>query len=77
MRLIASDGLRLTCMAASASCASTRTTTACKSAGCAPPRASHWARRCILHVDASLWLPGDDNAFDLTEAYIQHRLVPG
>jgi hypothetical protein len=28
------------------------------------------------HVDASLWRFGDDNAFDLTEAYLQWRPVP-
>jgi hypothetical protein len=28
------------------------------------------------HVDASLWRPGDDNAFDLTEAYLEYRPYP-
>jgi hypothetical protein len=29
-----------------------------------------------VHVDASLWRPGDDNAFDLTEAYLEYRPYP-
>ena len=29
-----------------------------------------------LYVDASLWHPDDDNAFDLTEAYLEYRPYP-
>ena len=29
-----------------------------------------------VHLDASLWKPGDDNAFDLTEAYFEYRPYP-
>ena len=65
-----------TCTAGSASCASTKTTMACRSEECVPPGASHSARRSNVHLDASLWRPGDDNAFDLTEAYLEYRPYP-
>ncbi|HEY8266765.1 MAG TPA: hypothetical protein VIG03_09330, partial [Steroidobacteraceae bacterium] len=29
-----------------------------------------------VHLDASLWRPGDDHAFDLTEAYLEYRPYP-
>jgi hypothetical protein len=29
-----------------------------------------------FHLDASLWHPDDDNAFDLTEAYLEYRPYP-
>ncbi len=29
-----------------------------------------------LHIDASLWRSGDDNAFDLTEVYLEYRPYP-